>query len=150
MKLVYLAGPITGLSYGNATSWRTYAIEQLKPVFGLSPLRGKDYLINETDIAAAGYSEHHLSTPKGITSRDRFDCQRADVVIMNLVGATRVSIGTMIELGWADSKRIPVIVVMEDGNLHDHAMVNEMASFIVPDLDEAIKLTKKILIEEYV
>ena len=39
---------------------------------------------------------------KGIVTRDRWDVAKADVVLMNLVGATQVSIGTMVELGWAE------------------------------------------------
>lgn len=148
MKLVYLAGPISGLTYDGATSWRQYAMQQLKPIVGLSPMRGKDYLQDVTDLAPEGYADSVLSSSKGITARDRFDTLRADVIIMNLLGAERVSIGTMIELGWADSKRIPVICAMEPGNPHEHAMVAETISFRVNTLDEAIELTKKILIEE--
>jgi nucleoside 2-deoxyribosyltransferase len=149
-KIIYLAGPITGLSYEGATSWRQYAIEKLKPIFGLSPMRGKDYLLDKQCLAAEGYSDTVLSTPKAITARDRFDCQRADLLIINLAGAQRISIGTMIEIGWADSKRIPIILVMERGNVHEHAMVSETCNFIVNTLDEAIDLAKTILIEEVV
>ena len=40
--------------------------------------------------------------------------QRCDVVLMYLIGAKKVSIGTMIEAGWADAYRKPVVLVLED------------------------------------
>ena len=155
MKLVYLAGPITGLDYEGATNWRQDAIKHLMDIsggniVGLSPMRGKDYLIDEKTLAAEGYSETIMSSAKGITERDRFDTTRADALFVNLLGAERVSIGTMIELGWADANRIPIIVVMEKGNLHDHAMVNSVASFVVNSLGDGMEIIHKLFIEEIV
>jgi hypothetical protein len=44
---VYLAGPITGLTYEGATEWRNVAAEKLDSdkIETLSPLRGKNYLL---------------------------------------------------------------------------------------------------------
>lgn len=147
---MYLAGPITGLSYKGAVDWREYARNELDK-FGInafSPMRGKIYLEKFKDLsgAADAYSARPLSTEKGITTRDRFDATRVDVVLANLLGANRVSIGTMIEFGWADAHRRPIVAVMEPGNIHDHAMVREMAGFIVPNLDEALLVTRAILL----
>jgi nucleoside 2-deoxyribosyltransferase len=147
---VYLAGPITGLSYGGATDWREYARKELDKygIDAFSPMRGKIYLEKFKDLsgAADAYSAWPLSTAKGITTRDRFDATRVDLVLANLAGADRVSIGTMIEFGWADAHRRPIVTVMEPtGNVHDHAMVREMAGFIVPTLDEALFVARAIL-----
>ena len=47
-NLIYLAGPISGLSYGESTDWRQYVMDNLhEDVEGLSPLRAKDYLKEE-------------------------------------------------------------------------------------------------------
>jgi nucleoside 2-deoxyribosyltransferase len=146
-KLVYLAGPISGLTFASAEDWRSEARAKLKPpIFGLSPLRCKNYLSGELALASIGYEGHPLSTPQGITSRDRFDCQRADVVLFNFAGADRVSIGTCIEIGWADSARRPMVAIMEPGNLHDHAIVRAAVPFIVGTLDEAVGLIHAILL----
>ena len=67
-----------------------------------------------------------LTSQRGVTTRDRMDCNRADAVIMNLLGAKTVSIWTMIEIGWADAHRTPIILVMErSANVHDHPMVRD-------------------------
>lgn len=170
---VYLAGPITGLSYDGATDWRQAMKVSLGTlgIDGFSPLRAKDYLKDETSIdgsPSAYQRKHPLSSPKGIVTRDREDVRRADVVLMNLLGATRVSVGTMIELGWADAFRVPVVVVMEGAtqyevgpaagagtdvkavgevaNPHAHAMVDQIAGYIVGTLGEALIVVKALVL----
>ena len=150
MKLCYLAGPISGLSYGACTDWREYAMHALDPygIIGLSPMRGKEYLSHLKSISPDGRdyaSLSVLSLPAGVTQRDRYDTQRADVVLMNLLGATKVSIGTMIEAGWADSARRPIVLVMEPGNPHEHMILETVAGYRVSTLDEALHVVKAIL-----
>jgi nucleoside 2-deoxyribosyltransferase len=147
-KLVYLAGPITGLSYKGATDWREFARDDLAKagITGLSPMRAKHYLAHLKSLSGTGeeYADLGvLSTQKSVTARDRFDTRTADVVLMNLLGAERVSIGTMIEAGWADAFRVPIVLVIEPTNLHHHMMLREVAGFVV--LDEALHTIKAIL-----
>lgn len=146
--LVYLAGPITGLNYAGATDWRDHAITQLNilSIKGLSPMRFKTYLSKEDVLLAEGYGDFVLSTARGIMTRDRFDCTRADLILVNFLGATRASIGTAMEIAWADLKRIPIVNVMEEsGNIHDHAMINEAVGFRVPTLEEGLEVVGRIL-----
>jgi nucleoside 2-deoxyribosyltransferase len=151
---VYLAGPITGLTYDEGNDWRVAVQAELQAVgiIGWSPLRAKHFLREIGVLDAAGTPDsayiglNPLSEPKGIMTRDRFDTTRSDMVLMNLVGATRVSIGTMIEAGWADAARVPLVVAMEEDNVHRHAMLNEAAGFIVPTLEEAVAVVKAVLI----
>lgn len=142
--LVYLAGPITGLSHAESVEWRDYATKRFPPhIIGVSPMRGKPYLAGKKSIANS--STEVLSSPRGITTRDRNDVMRADLVLVNLLGATKISIGTIMEFGWADAWRKPLVVAMEEGNPHWHAMVREVSGFIVPTLDEAIAVTIAVL-----
>lgn len=151
---VYLAGPITGLTFDDGNEWRESVIEELDDVGirGFSPLRAKNFLREIGVLDSAGTPEsayiglNPLSEPKGITARDRFDCTRCDMILMNLLGATRISIGTMIEAGWADGARRPIVVAMEQDNMHRHAMLNEVAGFIVPTLEEAVAVVKAVLL----
>ena len=144
--LLYLAGPITGLTYGDSTDWRSYVTKELPPhICGVSPLRAKPYLLQEISIKDA-YDEFTLSSQKGITTRDRMDVMRSDMLLVNLLGAKKVSIGSVIEIAWADMLRKPIILVTErTGNVHDHAMIREMCGFIVPTLDEAIHVAISVL-----
>lgn len=137
---VYLAGPITGHTYAESVDWRDYARSRLlnEGIIGLSPMRGKEYLAKHDRMDDTYQDEHPLSKPAGIVTRDRQDCTYADAVIVNLAGAERVSIGTMMELGWADANQVPIILVHEPGGIHDHAMVRQVAGFLCESLDEAL------------
>ena len=167
MKTVYLAGPITGLTYEGATDWREYAKRRLKEygILGVSPMRGKEFLkalgSMPSGDQAKGSDRHGLSLPHGFVARDRLDVRRADAVLMNLLGAERVSIGTMVEIGWADAFLKPVVLVMEepkmiapdsefgpedwDTNIHEHGFVRELTQYHNEDLDTAIETIAAIL-----
>ena len=67
-------------------------------------------------------------------------------MLFNFLGADRVSVGTCIEVGWADAARRPMVAVMEPGNMHDHAIVRSCVPFIVATLDEAVDLIHAILL----
>jgi len=145
LQLMYLIGPITDVSYGGSTDWRKYVAEKLPPhILPVSPMRNKEYLSAEKKIGMS-YEEIPLSSARGIVCRDRNDVIRCNLAFANLTGAKQVSIGSVLELGGADILRKPIIVVMEEGNIHQHAMICEMANFVIPDLDEAIELAVKIL-----
>ncbi|HAI63014.1 MAG: hypothetical protein UU64_C0006G0019 [candidate division WWE3 bacterium GW2011_GWF2_41_45] len=143
--LLYCAGPITGVSYAECTDWREYVSSKLPQyIKAVSPIRGKKYLANETTIKDS-YQEHPLSTPKGIVCRDRADVMRCDMILVNFLGATKVSIGSVMEIAWADAWRKPIIVVMEKDNIHYHSMIDEVSGFVVADLDEAIRIATAVL-----
>lgn len=150
---VYLAGPISGLGYQGATDWRTHAQQELAlfGINGLSPLRAKEYLkhvegdvgFSETCDEYAQYSP--LSTQRGLMDRDRFDALRCDVLLVNLLDAKKPSLGTCMEIAWADSRRTPIVAVMEPGNVHEHAMVNEAIGFRCGTLEEALHVVRSII-----
>jgi hypothetical protein len=137
-KALFLAGPLTGISYGDALDWRKYVESKLpSDVIAFSALRGKEYVAKEA-VLKDSYPEHLLSTPQGTITRDRYDVSRCDALFVNFLKADQVSIGTIMEMAWADAWRIPIILAMEKGNIHDHAFVRQAAGFIAGDLDEAI------------
>ena len=104
-KSVYLAGPITGLTYGETTNWRKVATKDFKPygIDAYSPMRNKDYLDNGEVIAPVQTRDLSkiLSTNKAIVTRDYDDVSGCDVVLVNLLGAQKVTIGTVAEMAWA-------------------------------------------------
>ena len=146
---VYLAGPIAGNGYKTVTNWRIDAAIRLSPIKTLDPMRAKSFLKGETEdvhnYQRTTVVENALGSSKGITARDRMDVMSCDVVLMNLLGAQTVSIGTMIEVGWADAFRKPIILIIDENNPHLHPMVMEMAGFIVTNMDEAIEVIKALL-----
>jgi nucleoside 2-deoxyribosyltransferase len=148
-KRVYLAGPITGLTYDGAQDWRSTVSKALdsNQVECLTPMRGKSFLKQEGTIHSGSW-DHITCTSKGITRRDMFDTVNATCLFVNLLGAERVSIGTVMELAWSYLKQIPTIVVMEEGNIHGkHVMVQESCTYTVRTVEEGLYLTRYLLNE---
>ena len=150
--LVYLAGPISGLNFEGATDWREYAKGELGQfgIKALSPLREQGHLKSVgvfTDAAKeSARLQSPMSMPKGLTIRDRWDATRCDVLLVNLLGATKVSIGTVMEIAWADLKSIPIVCAIEQtGNVHEHAMLMDRIGFRVSSLWDAIDVTRQLL-----
>jgi len=145
-KTIYLSGPITGLSYEGCTDWRQFVAKRLAhDVVGISPLRGKEYLKTITSMPHT-FEGNIMSSGRGIMTRDRYDTMTTDALFANLLGTKTVSIGTCMEIAWADLLRKPVILVMEaEGNLHDHPMIREAAGYRVETLSEGIALANALL-----
>lgn len=147
---VYLSGPIAGLSYNGATSWRSMVRGMLANhnIQALDPMRGKEYLWGKQVLEACDGDESHLmSTPRAITTRDRWDCMRADVVLVNLLQAdqlSRLSLGTIMEVAWADAQRIPIVCVRKD-DTYNHPMFNDVIGFECRDLPDAVDLIREML-----
>jgi len=157
-KAIYLAGGISGLTYDEATQWRIATKAALEPlgIKCLSPLRAAVHLRNNQGLLTdceivdgmqpENYAALTMSTPRGVVTRDKFDCTHCDMLIVNLLNAKRVSIGTMVEIGWASMRNIPIVLVIEkEGNIHEHAFVKESATFRTDSISEAIEIAKAIL-----
>lgn len=161
-KSIYLAGPITGLSYNEARNgWRKEFAALLADtdIECFSPLRAKDYLESEQVLRGdpGMYPETAMSSPKGILERDYNDVKERDIMVANFLGATKTSIGTCCEFGFAYSLRKPIIMIIEKPddagavgsnrgpNPHWHAFLTEMAGYVVHSLEEAAFLARHLL-----
>jgi nucleoside 2-deoxyribosyltransferase len=145
---VYLAGPIAGLTYDEAEEWRRtvkYALEPLVDCF--CPLRSHDFLRQGGVInSGKNYDHNALTSDRGIMTRDHNDCKNSDLVFVNLIGSTKASVGTAMEVAWCYAYRKPVVVVMEDhGNPHDHPMMREAFGYRVSNIADAINITLSVL-----
>ncbi len=143
-KTVYLSGPISGLTDVEACRYRN-RISALLADYGLDsldPMRG-DYHVPGEVIGNFVNVGHHDN--KAIVMRDRHDVFNCDLMIADLSNATKVSIGTMVEFGWADSRRVPIITVMRDGNPHNHAFVEQLSTYVVDDVETAVHLAATLL-----
>jgi nucleoside 2-deoxyribosyltransferase len=144
---IYLAGPISGLSFDEATAWRLQVNAALSPRIEVAdPMRGKDALKGDAKLAD-GYNIHPLMTDKAIFERDLQDVMRADLLLVNLLAAKQVSQGTLYEIAWAYLLRKPTVIVMERrGNLHDHLFLRQATAFRTDNLPEACDIVRGILL----
>lgn len=148
---VYLSGPIAGQTYEAARyGWRATVAAQLNEgIKVLSPMRHEGHLAEIADpLEAAGQLDHFFSGARIIVEKDALDIKRADIVLVNLLDVTRISIGTVAEIGMAYATGKTIILVMEDtGNPHDHPFVTVPAALRLNNLDEAIYAINALLSE---
>ena len=79
-------------------------------------------------------------------TRDHNDCKTADMIVCNFLGATRISIGTCMEIAFSYAYKVPLLMIMEpSGNPHDYLMIREAIGFRVTKLEDAAAVAMSIL-----
>lgn len=171
---VYLSGPIAGLTYQEARyGWRKEVADRLAPgIAALSPMRHEGHLAEvRGPLEAADQLDHFFSGSRIIVEKDRLDIERCDIMLVNLLGAKRVSLGTVAEIGMAYALGKKVVLVIEDEgtvqvgthrtgtrdewedvpvygrNIHDHPFVTIPAALRLNNLDDAIHAINSLLSE---
>jgi hypothetical protein len=125
----------------DGSDWQQY-VTRCFPchVKGVSPMRSRSFFNSHGALEEA--YQHPLGTPRAINARNQNDLRHADALLVNLLGATSVSIDTVGEMAIAHQLQIPIIAAMEPyGNLHDHPMLNEWIDCRVFSIREAIENT---------
>ena len=150
-KRIYLAGPITGLSYTEATEWRNEFKRKIedssnKRIVCYSPMRNTEYLSKETALEKA-YNDKVLSSSKAILAKGYNDAINADVVVVNFLNSSKVSIGTVMEIAWAKHLKIPIVLIIDEDNIHTHPMINESADFLVNNIVDAMYVCETLLLD---
>ncbi len=147
MKKIYLAGPIGGLTYDHACQWRDYATFRFSQygIAAYSPLRYKQFLREHGTLTTQPYTENPLATARGILTRDHWDCMTADLILVNFLGANTISMGTVMEVAFGHAYHKPIVAAMEQGNIHEHAMVSQAIDFRVDSLEQAVDIAISIL-----
>jgi len=140
-------GPILGTEYKECHDWREHAIKELAKhgIEGISPLRHKD-IVDKSGLMADFGGGNMMTTSSGMVTRDRYDATHCELGLANLLGAKKISLGTMVEYGWLDMKRVPIITVMEkEGNPHEHSFIRELSGYRVETLEEGLYIARCIL-----
>ena len=141
MKKVYLAGPITDISNQTALSWREYAEEHFKKynIHALSPLRFvlENQFPNDTWI----YDD------KYITMQCKNDIIQCDAVLVNFIGANvnKISVGTVIEIAWADILNKPVVTVLDETFKYNYGLLKNITQVKTFDINTGINMIKALL-----
>jgi nucleoside 2-deoxyribosyltransferase len=142
MQVVYLAGPISGLKYEEATQWRHYSKIMLRPCETVSPLRGAD---TQPEKYFNPNGERWTSM-KAIFNRDHYDVMNCDALLINFIGAKTVSKGTLMEIAWAHAYRKPMVMAIEGpSNPNWDVFIMEAVPFVEHTLDDAIQTIRLLL-----
>lgn len=144
---VYIAHPISGSSYDQVTDRYQDVVEKLQQMGYIvyRPLTGKGYLRDEIELKLRGYHQP-ASTDQAIVRRDFWRVSQSDIVFADLSGATRVSIGAMMEMAVARCQGKHVVLVIEEElNPHHHAFVRQCADIFFTDHKEAMTYLEKLI-----
>jgi nucleoside 2-deoxyribosyltransferase len=148
-RTVYLAGPITGHTYGAANNWRNDVIAELGAynIRGISPLRCEPIV---GEHYQPQYTDPRFGTPRAIASKNLFDVQQCDMTLAYMpaeLNQERISLGTISELAWARALDKPTILVSDDDRITGNPVVQSNAGWIVTTLDEGLDIVTGILSE---
>lgn len=153
---IYLCGPITGLSYNDAfDGWRGVFQRTLDParldhaIDIYNPMRHQGAMAEVGCIEATNeaYEHNPLMTERAVVAKDKLDVKRSSLIVVCLLGATTITVGSLIELGWADAWDIPILLIMEkSGNPHEHLFVRTIASFRTDNIEEAASMAYMLLL----
>ena len=139
---IYTAGPMAGLNVEQVMERYSTQVKRLKDMGYevLCPMTGKHFLKSDYSFVGKGCGTNPLTTNHAIKERDRWMVGQVDVVLVDFTqGKDKVSIGSCMELAWADELKKHTVVVMEEDNIHQHSFIIDCADVIFPNIDEAFK-----------
>ena len=138
---VYLSGPMTGHADSAIKPWRQVAADRLSQICEVIDPALSHYDSDPAFEKSEKPTQAIKRLRQGlyIVHRNRNLIRSSDMLLANLLHTgTKASIGSIGEIYWADAFGKPIIIVREQhGNVHDHAMLNAIASYICYTLDEA-------------
>lgn len=157
--LVYLAGPITGLTFSVANSWRQSIKDASHPsIEFLNPLR-----FDRDDKEEFEHREVAFNGMKNIVRRNYHDVQRSDMILAYFgeCSPDNVSIGSVYELAWGYALRIPTVAVISGltdevtmteqramaqrpSTSYNHPYLKEAVDYLVPNLGDAIRVMEVV------
>lgn len=123
---IYLAGPITGCTDGEANDWRVAACNKLAwhGYVGVSPLRCEPIIGARYEPQ---YDDNKFGTPQVIAAKNKMDVKRCDLTLAYQPFApgqgALPSIGTMQEIGWAAGLDKPIILITDDDYIRENAVI---------------------------
>jgi nucleoside 2-deoxyribosyltransferase len=145
MTRVYLAGPISGLTYTQATEWREWAKTMLAEygMEGLSPFDQHNAPVDKDQPLDAWFEEQIGMDTLSVVQGDLNMVDKSTVLLMNLSDANRASLGSMAELGYAYAKGKYIVTVSDEVH-HNHPFVTHLSHTIVPTLPHAFRALQRL------
>lgn len=142
---IYCARPISGCDYQLVVDYyhRIGSRLSLAGFRVLTPMCGKEYLRTDPKLKAHGHGAP-VSTNHAVKERDKWMVQTSNLVFVNLIDTDRVSIGSVMELAWADAFGAHSIVALSAENIHRHAFVLDCADIVFPGEEEALLYLEKL------
>jgi nucleoside 2-deoxyribosyltransferase len=80
-----------------------------------------------------------------LTQRDYLQIQQSRLLIFDFLGATKVSAGSMIEIGWATEMGKPIVAVAEQGNPNLTNMARNLITITAATRTQAAAVVRTLL-----
>lgn len=145
---IYLAGPMTGLSWEKTLAWREHVEVELGRDWKiLSPARPQQDQDRTKVLKLQTQENNELNlwdTATGVVASDTFLIDQSDWVLANFLGAEKISVGTVWELGYAYHARKKIIVLMSKEDIHNHPFTRRGVDMFTDDIEQVIEFFKRI------
>jgi nucleoside 2-deoxyribosyltransferase len=142
---LYLAGPMSGLTWRQALEWRKQATDVLHTQWRIiNPVRHQvpTERLDEIIPCSTQHNNKHVAlhlTATGIASQDEFYIDQSDWIFCNFLDAVKPTFGSVWELGYAWGRRKHILSVIEPGSMHDHPFIRRRSHVFTPSLEDAIQ-----------
>ncbi len=122
---IYLAGQVSGLSY-LAVMKRRSEIAAMFPahISVLNPLDHQEYLKGVEVITP------FMGDSDEIIVECFWMINYCDLVLVDLIGATQISVGACVEIGYAMRACIPIVAMIGADDIHQHPFITIPARFV--------------------
>ncbi len=122
---IYLAGQVSGLSYA-AVMNRRAEIAAMFPahIFVLNPLD------HQKDLKGVEVITPFMGDSDAIICECFWMIEYCDLVLVDLIGATQISVGACVEIGYAIRACIPIVVMIRADDMHQHPFITVPARFV--------------------
>jgi nucleoside 2-deoxyribosyltransferase len=141
--IVYLAGPVLGTTHSEARAWRQEAAEVFADIgiLAISPVRAEA----PADGIRYGFGDQVHGGPLAIASKNFFDVGSCDIVFAFMPHQDHVSIGTLLEIGYAKAMGKLVVLVTDDAYLLRHPVIRGCCGWIVEDFQAGLLIVGDLL-----
>lgn len=150
MILGYNCGPMAELSLDEANSWRDevtqYFADNTENIRSVNPTRGKV----PTDKFGVDYDNSFRSRSSYIFKRDFNDVKKCDFMFIHFpITARNLSIGSIVEIGWATVLQKPMFVITHNQRIAKHPLIKEPAVWIGNSLEKGVEVVVDYFDRQY-
>lgn len=138
-KLIYLCGPMTGLTIEQYSKWRKYVQNEF------AEINPSWKCFNPADHFNFGDVEKGIITDKQAMDIDLYHLKQSDIVLYYANDGGK-SLGSMAEIAIAYDHNIPIICTNPKSNMQNlHPWIETMCNKIFDNLEDAIQF----IVEHY-
>lgn len=148
---IYCVHAMSGLKWEEVEEYYKNTKRDLDALgyYVMHPMCAKSELKGNKFDPKAGESSSPIVSAHGITRRDHWMVRMSNIVFADLSKCKKASIGSVSEIAVGYTHGKHTIVVMEKGNIHEHAFLKEQADIIFETYDEALDYLGKLIKGEY-